>query len=154
MKKPYRTIQTLSLEELSVVDSPAVEPAKVRLLKQKGNHSAHQQEAVTMPHTAFETTKFNALEDAIDFLKSRGLSASAAMAKAARAFPELVGKYNEAGIEAVAKAMEQPTRTNPEALAKFEAAVTATMQKMRVGRHVAIAKVRREQPTLAAQAYA
>jgi hypothetical protein len=146
MKKPKARLRRLKLTELSLVDAPANPEARITLHKRAQDEDAEMrfQKITDTAHPA----SFDSLEAAMaEIRKVEGCSRLDAMRQAARDHPDLLRKYNAAGMEAVEKLAEDSrSRTKPPAVENFDLLVDAIMERDKVSRSVAMQRARRENP--------
>lgn len=141
---PHRNImREFKIAEISCVDNPAQEHARMTIMKRDDRQENQQMDIA-------KVASFDHFEAAVAAIAKReGLPTHAAMSMAARAYPELVQKYRQAGDERIAKATERlrgPT-VSP-AVTQFQELISRIAERDKCDSVSAMRRARAENPQL------
>jgi hypothetical protein len=142
-----RIMRRFRLDEISAVDRPAQEHARMTLIKR--NEGQEQDDMRLEKITRDEPLSFATFEAAVVHLRElHECSRASAMSAAADRYPDLLRKYNDEGAERVEKAAQEATRISAtsEAEQNWNMLVSNIMDRDKVSRVVAMPRARRENP--------
>lgn len=131
-----RIMREFRIDELSAVDRPAQEHAKMAILK-----SADSEQEYTEMNTA---VSFKSFAEAVQYLNDLGGSRTDALRKAARRFPQLRKQMNDDAVSAAGELHKQAAPSP--AVTRFTDLVAKIATDRHVSRSAAMALAKREYP--------
>ena len=142
-KRKRRIMQEFSIDELSAVDKPAQEYARMTIMKRadpEENDDMRFEKIIDRPRA------FDSFEDAVEHLKTiDGCSGTEALRKAADAHPKLLEAYQAAGAVSSRPNFEKAAR--PLDVQRFNLIVDGIAERDGVGRARAMQIAARTHPT-------
>jgi hypothetical protein len=124
-------MREFTISELSAVDRPAQEHARMTIMKCADHQQEHQMQIVSFP----------TLEAAMDHLKRQGMSGADAMSKAARDNPALLARYQSGGVE-----KSETIMTVPPPVRAFERVIQSIKERDGCDSATAMRRARAENP--------
>lgn len=148
--KRRNIMRDFTISEISAVDSPAMENARMSIMKRytaPDDEKEHEMQKI-LTRRDDPPISFGSLEEAMAHLqKVHNLSLSDAMSAAAREHPDLVKAYNATGEQQVTKALERMRQpTLPPSVATFEAKVREIAERDMCNGPEAMRRARAEYP--------
>ena len=152
-------LKNIRFDELSLVDKPANPRAVVTLVKRRDTEN---EDMDIEKIGGDEVASFSSFTEAVDHLqKIHGGGRSAAMSKAASAFPSLLDAYQREGEQIAKAAAEKGGSIGAislegvltQAMDRFQRAVTDAMSRRGLSRSAAMSEVGNNFPELRAEAF-
>jgi len=141
-----KIMREFKLNEISAVDRPAQVHAKMTIMKRADEPQEPDQEP---DMNLTKIASFDTFDDAVAAIaKAENCGRSQAMSKAAKCHPDLLATYQTAGVERVAKRIDEARKAGamPQAARNWEILVGAIADRDKCSRTEAMRRARREDP--------